>query len=141
MRNAADTGAETMTKTTIRTRRPSGEVETTEMNGRMTDGLFAQIKKATREAGRGDCLDYTVHLTDTRTDAEKDWAEVDRLFALAEQVRDNAADYLRRELTAKTAKAEWTAKYPEAHKAMRLADDHTEAKRLDSARVADPYTN
>ena len=144
MRNADATGAKTMTKITIRTQRPNGEIETTDVSDKfssMNDGLFGQIKEATLQTGRGICLDYTVERTDTRTDAEKEWGEVDRLFALAEQVQDRPADYLRRERTAKVAKAEWATKYPEAHKAMALADDHDEAKRLDSASVVDPYTN
>ncbi len=133
-----------MTKITIRTQRPNGEIETTDVSDKfssMSDGLFAQIKEATRQNGRGTCLDYTVERTDTRTDAEKEWSKVDSLFALAEQVRDYPADYLRRERTARDAKAAWAAKYPEAHQAMVLEDAEAEAHRRDAARVADPYTN
>ena len=144
MRNADDTGAETMTKITIRTRRPNGEVEITDVSDKffsMNDRLFEQIKEANRKNGRGTCLDYKVERTDTRTDAQKEWSRVDSLFSLAEQVRDYSADYLRRERTARDAKAAWAAKYPEAHQAMVLEDAEAEAYRRVAARVAAPYTN
>ena len=48
---------------------------------------------------------------------------------------------IRRERTAKTAKAEWTAKYPEAHKAMANEDAEDEAQRQADASVTDFYNN
>lgn len=56
-----------MKKTTIEIKRPTGEIETLNVSEKftngLTDGMFETIKKATKEAGRGDCLSYNVEVT------------------------------------------------------------------------------
>lgn len=51
-------------KTTIKIKRPSGEIEILDVSEKfpmgLTDGMFSQIAAATKAAGRGDVLSYNV---------------------------------------------------------------------------------
>lgn len=52
---------------TVVIRRPNGIVETVDVSAtyhRLNDASFANIKAATKAAGRGDCLSYTNHTVD-----------------------------------------------------------------------------
>ena len=80
-----------MTTVTLTIRRPNGQTETvnaTEKMGLhgMTDAIFAQIRRDTKAAGRGDVLSYEIVTTDTRTDEEKALDEVRRLEDEAERL-------------------------------------------------------
>lgn len=53
-----------MKTTTLTIKRPNGNTETVDVSDKfpmgLTDGMFATIKAATADAGRGECLSYTV---------------------------------------------------------------------------------
>jgi hypothetical protein len=54
----------------ITIRRTSGEVETVKHPAKLNDALFARIKAATKAAGKGDCLSYTLHTKDVELHIE-----------------------------------------------------------------------
>ena len=53
-----------MRKTTITIKRPEGNIEIMDVSDKFRQGLsdqmFEQIKRATKEAGRGECLSFNV---------------------------------------------------------------------------------
>ena len=102
----------------ITVRRPNGDVETVDLYPRlqgMTDHVFETIKRDTKAGGRGDVLSYEVIDTDTRTVAEREYADAQELVAKAEAAANrgtNNAETIRLEGAADRAVAEWRAKYP-----------------------------
>jgi hypothetical protein len=71
-----------MKKVTIEIKRPNGRIEILDVSDKfengLTDGMFETIKKATKEAGRGDCLSYNVEVTlseedQALVDADNKW--------------------------------------------------------------------
>lgn len=63
--------------TTINITRPNGEVETVDVSEKfpngLTDQMFAQIKKATMEAGKGEPMSYKVEWVEP---TEEEMAEI-----------------------------------------------------------------
>ena len=115
----------------LEVKRPNGQIETVEWrNGHITDTIFAKIKSATKEAGRGDVLRW--HEVDNRTPA--DIAYIDVLIARG-QYEDAAVSgkdpqaiiTLRR--AAETALADWSIKYPQEAKKMQDEDAQARADR------------
>lgn len=51
--------------TVMSVRRPNGDIEQVRKDGGMSDAAFAKIKAATKAAGRGDLLSYTVIMRTT----------------------------------------------------------------------------
>ena len=87
-----------MNKTTIiKISRPEGHIEDVDVSEKfpngLTDGMFAQVKKATAAAGRGECLSYTSEYPPL-TDEEKTMLE-----------RQNAEDALNDAIRRHDAKA------------------------------------
>jgi len=72
----------------LKIKRPNGQIEEVETKFiGMNDILFAKIKKATADAGRGEVLSWAV--VDTRTDEEKEAQKVRDMYAKAETLRDS----------------------------------------------------
>lgn len=66
-----------MRKTTVTIKRPEGHIETVDVSDKFAQGLsdqmFQQVKKATKDAGRGECLSYKIEDTlDAETKSDID---------------------------------------------------------------------
>jgi hypothetical protein len=112
----------------ITVRRPDGTVETVPKEGAMNDYLFGQAKKATHEAGRGECLSYRNIIPEVPA-AEREYDEIMDLFDVAEaQYRRDARDEFENCGPAASMKAQarhrldkWRAKYPR-EQALKIAE-------------------
>lgn len=124
--------------------RPGGNIETVDLYPKfqsMTPHIFAQIQRDTLAAGRGKVLSYEVIDTDTRTDAEKDYAAVQELVAKAEAAASRGTcnvTTLRLEREAEKAISAWRTQYPTEAQAMDAERRQTERglPTNDDARIA-----
>ena len=127
----------------LKVRRPDGTIEMvnihkhfqflTQRTFDMAHGkILAQIKKATREAGRGEVLDWEWEKIDDRSDADKAWDAVSSAYGQAER-ESTAEDNIKRDrltVAADKLAAEWAEDYPQA-----AADRNAKADRKAAARI------
>lgn len=112
-----------MRKTEIKIKRENGDIEIVDVSakfpGGISDPMFDQIKKATKAAGKGDCLSYSVTNIDTRADAEKDY-DLTVGKAMSELCNAREANYqdpariIKARSALEAAKKSWGVKHPEA---------------------------
>ena len=102
-------------KTMIAIRRPNGVEETLDVTERFPFGInpvrFAEIVKATREAGRGDVL-RTWQIEPERTAAEIARLAVYNLQAASEAVEDYPSRFIPARMAWEKALTEWRQNYP-----------------------------
>lgn len=137
-----------MRVTTITIKRPEGHTEivdaTAKFPGGLSQPMFEQIKKATREAGKGDCLSFETKHVDTRTEAERFYSDtVERAFSKLYNAK-NASYYspvnvLNAEKELKEAIAKWEATYPAEAAALKAENEAEAAAKKESIRNGDGY--
>lgn len=130
-------------------RRPNGTTEEVlwTKSISMNKSLFARIKEATKNAGRGDVLTWrAVEPQDTRTEAEKALDTVliaqDRAEAIRE--RGGCSSYFHALHRANALMEAWQAKYPaaaaEREEALKVERAERQARILAES-PRDPWTN
>lgn len=88
MRHKAKPTTEESKMIILKVKRENGQIEEVEAKfAGMNDILFAKIKKATADAGKGDVLSWSD--VDTRSEEEKAAQKVSDMYAKAETLRDS----------------------------------------------------
>lgn len=125
--------------------RPNGQTEVVDMAakgwgpGRLADARIAEIRAATKAAGRGAVLSYEYRNADTRTPAQRERDEITMAFDRADRLRDGPgfAGSFPVAAKAQAALAAWQAKYPA--EAAKEAADKAAADAAEKARRDEQY--
>lgn len=122
-----------MTKTIITAKRPNGQIELVDVSDKhpvgINDKLFARMQAATKDAGRGELLSYSVEDIDDRTPAEVAWDAVERLYGQATVAADySAAKSILLAKQADELAAQWHANYPAESAARAAAEQERRAE-------------
>lgn len=125
--------------------RPNGQTEVVDMAakgwgpGRLPEARIAEMRSATKAAGRGDVLSYEYRNADTRTPAQRERDAISLQFDRADRLRDGPdfAGSFPVAAKAQTALAAWQAKYPV--EAATEAADKAAAAATEKARRDEQY--
>ena len=112
-------------------KRPNGQIETTDWRDNyMDNNLFAKIKSATKDAGKGEVLRW--YKVDNRTPAEIAYIDVLKAqgrYEDAAEAGNNPQAIITLRKAAEAALADWSSKYPDEAKKMQDDDTHARADR------------
>jgi len=137
-----------MRVTTITIKRPAGHTEVVDATDKFPGGLsqpmFEQVKKATKAAGKGDCLSFETKHVDTRTEAQRFYGDtVERAFSKLYNAKSanyySPVNILNAEKELQEAIEKWEATYPAEAAALTAENEAKEAAKKESIKNSAGY--
>jgi hypothetical protein len=120
----------------VTVKRPNGAIETVKtLHYMINDSLFAKMKKATKDAGRGDLLSYENYIAPApvKSQTEVEYDEILNLYDRAERCADyDAAKSISLSSKADRLLESWRTKYP-IDAAKVKAKSYSRAEHVDKA--------